>query len=103
MSRVASAMYGSPDVFGRWRGHGLRTDRAAYLLLIARVRYRESCPSRQSLRGMGAENPEPSSQLGLNLQTWPRPRRGLRHSAGDSAHQLFRCHICQVARQPRRK
>lgn len=93
-------MYGLPDVFGQWRDHGLRTDRAANLVQLRGVRYRESCPAKTVPSGiMGAENPEPSSQLGLNLQTWPRPRRGLRQFSGVSARQLFRCHICQEARR----
>ncbi len=45
MSRAASATHYSPDVIGRLRGHDLRTDRAAYLVRRAGVRYRESCPS----------------------------------------------------------
>ncbi len=51
MSRAASAMYGLPDVFGRWRGHGLHTHFAANLEPQENVRYRESCRPRQSLRG----------------------------------------------------
>ena len=92
--RAASATHGSPDVFGRWRGHGLRTDRAANLVQLRGVRYRESCPAKTVPSGKWVRT---QNRAANSLQNLDRAslRRGLRHVSGVSAHQLFRCHICQ--------
>lgn len=92
-SRAASATHGSPDVFGRWRGHGLRTDRAANLVQLRGVRYRESCPAKTVPSGKWVRT---QNRAANSVQTLDRAslRRGLRLVRG-SAHQLFRCHICQ--------
>lgn len=72
MSRAASATHYLPDV-GRWRGHGLRTDRAANLVQLRGVRYRESCRPRQSLRGNGCG---PRTELQTRFKTSTGPRYG---------------------------
>ena len=71
-------------------GHGLRTGCAGYLVSDARVRYRESCPPRQSLRGNGYGEPGAESPLGLKFRRGPA-LGGAFVVTGSSVRQLFRC------------
>ena len=93
MRRVASATHGSPDVIGLWRDHGLRTDRAANLVQLQGMRYRESCRSRQSLRGYGVRRT--LNRVGARFESpdVAPPKAGPSSIQRVSAHQLFRCHI----------
>lgn len=62
------------------------------------MRYRESCPPRQSLRGIGCGEPEAELALDFKLSTWPR-LGGAFVMKRFSAHQLFRCHMCPAGLQ----
>ena len=81
MRRATWATHGSPDVIGQWRGHGLRTDRAANLVQLRGVRYRESCPAKTvpSGRWVRTQNRAPTQ-----FETPDRASltRGLRHVSG---------------------
>lgn len=94
MSRAASAAC-SPDVFGRWRGHGLRTDRAANLVQLRGVRYRESCPAKTvpSGRWVRTQNRAANSLQNLDRASL---RRGLRHVSG-----VVRTPAIQMSHLPR--
>ena len=81
MRRATWATHGSPDVIGQWRGHGLRTDRAANLVQLRGVRYRESCPAKTvpSGRWVRTQNRAANSLQNLDRASL---RRGLRHVSG---------------------
>ncbi len=73
MRRATWATHGSPDVIGQWRGHGLRTDRAANLVQLRGVRYRESCPAKTVPSGDGCG---PRTELLTRFKTSTGPRYG---------------------------
>ena len=95
MRRATWATHGSPDVIGQWRGHGLRTDRAANLVQLRGVRYRESCPAKTvpSGRWVRTQNRAANSLQNLDRASL---RRGLRHVSG-----VVRTPAIQMSHLPR--